>query len=133
MDGRKRPWWDYADNLLNSDLAWASITFMPSSTYVDNNFSTSYRMGNACKCSIAIGIKTKIGAWSKVIIGRVSLPSKIDMSCVGHIQSTGKTVLLSIENSNTGNGKGYDIYMETFAQEIPAGEWIRGCLIYFYK
>ena len=20
MDGRKRPWWDYADNLLNSDL-----------------------------------------------------------------------------------------------------------------
>lgn len=21
MDGRKRPWWDYADNLLNSDLS----------------------------------------------------------------------------------------------------------------
>jgi len=20
MDGRKRPWWDYADNLLNSDI-----------------------------------------------------------------------------------------------------------------
>lgn len=29
MDGRKRPWWDYADNLLNSDLHdnLASVVF----------------------------------------------------------------------------------------------------------
>ena len=34
MDGRKRPWWDYADNLLNSDLTPQTVSVTANSTYI---------------------------------------------------------------------------------------------------
>lgn len=122
-----------AYNNLNARLQWTPITFSASSTYVKSGNSWAYRMGQICICSIEFELKTQINAWGKVIIGRVSLPSQMDCFCLCHIQSTGSTAILSIENNNDSSEKGYDIYLEAYNQTISAGEWIRGFLVYFHR
>lgn len=120
-------------NNLNARLQWTPITFSASSTYVKSGNSWAYKMGQICICSIEFELKTQINAWGKVIIGRVSLPSQMDCFCLCHIQSTGSTAILSIENNNDSSEKGYDIYLEAYNQTISAGEWIRGFLVYFHQ
>ena len=117
-------------NQLNSDLAWMAITFTPSSTYISGGDGFGYRMGQICICSLAVKMK-KIPAWSDVVIGRVSLQSHMYCLCVANLQSTGKTVQLYI-NNGSGGSDGYDIHLETFNQEVPTDDWLRGFLIYFH-
>ena len=118
-------------NQLNSDLAWEAVTFTKSSTYISGGDGFGYRMGQICICSLAVEMK-KIPAWSGVVIGRVSLQSHMYCRAVASLQTSGKTVQLSIDNGSESSGKGYDIILDTFNVEIPEGEWLRGFLIYFH-
>lgn len=118
-------------NQLNSDLAWEAVTFTKSSTYISGGDGFGYRMGQICICSLAVEMK-KIPAWSGVVIGRVSLQSHMYCRAVASLQTSGKTVQLSIDNGGESSGKGYDIILDTFNVEIPEGEWLRGFLIYFH-
>jgi hypothetical protein len=118
-------------NQLNSDLAWEAVTFTKSSTYISGGDGFGYRMGQVCVCSLAVEMK-KIPAWSGVVIGRVSLRSHMYCRAVASLQTSGKTVQLSIDNGSESSGKGYDIILDTFNVEIPEGEWLRGFLIYFH-
>ena len=88
-------------------------------------------MGQVCICSFAVKIKSTIPAWSNVVIGRVSRQSLMSCSAIANLQSSGKTVQIYIDNGSGGSG-GYDVHLETFNQEVPADDWLRGFLIYFH-
>lgn len=118
-------------NQLNSDLAWEAVTFTKSSTYISDGNAYGYRMGQVCICSLAVKIKSTIPAWSNVVIGRVSRQSLMSCSAIANLQSSGKTVQIYIDNGSGGSG-GYDVHLETFNQEVPADDWLRGFLIYFH-
>ena len=118
-------------NQLNSDLAWEAVTFTKSSTYISGGDGFGYRMGQVCICSFAVKIKSTIPAWSNVVIGRVSRQSHMSCSAIANLQSSGKTVQIYIDNGSGSSG-GYDVHLETFNQEVPADDWLRGFLIYFH-
>ena len=88
-------------------------------------------MGQVCICSLAVKIKSTVPAWSNVVIGRVSRQSHMSCSAIANLQSSGKTVQIYIDNGSGGSG-GYDVHLETFNQEVPADDWLRGFLIYFH-
>ena len=118
---------------LNSDLAWAGLTFTPSSTYVTDNYTYAYRMGNVCLCALSFAAKVKLNAWAKVVVGTVSLPSKMACFCMGYAQNAAKSVVFSVGNIVESSSEGRNIYLETLNQTIEAGDWLRGFLIYFYR
>lgn len=120
-------------NQLNSNLAWAGLTFTPSSTYVTDNYTYAYRMGNVCLCALSFAAKVKLNAWVKVVVGTVSLPSKMACFCIGYAQNAAKSVVFSVGNIVESSSEGRNIYLETLNQTIEAGDWLRGFLIYFYR
>lgn len=58
MDGRKRPWWDYADNLLNSDITPVLKTGLTAANsnvvLADSSFIT---IGKLCILSFEANVK----------------------------------------------------------------------------
>ena len=90
-------------------------------------------MGNVCICSLSFATKVKINAWSKIVVGTVSLPSKMACFCMGYAQNIGRSVVFFVGNIVESVNEGYNIYLENLDQTIEAGEWLRGFLIYFYK
>lgn len=115
----------------NNKLKWEKIAFKKSDTYINNEDTWAWKMGQVCICELRFDTKQQINANSKVKIGTVSLPSMMSTFCIGQIQSTTHTCVFSIGNVNISSDQGYDIYLETLNNTIAAGEWLRGNLIYF--
>ncbi len=90
-------------------------------------------MGNVCLCALSFAAKVKLNAWAKVVVGTVSLPSKMACFCMGYAQNAAKSVVFSVGNIVESSSEGRNIYLETLNQTIEAGDWLRGFLIYFYR
>lgn len=66
MDGRKRPWWDYADNLLNSDLSPIGST-----KWADSNGNVSVPSGAEKQLA---SVSVPAGTW--IVKGSVNFQSE---------------------------------------------------------
>ena len=124
MDGRKRPWWDYADNLLNSDLGTiksVSFTYASGFSNCDSNWKTQcWRVGKVLYAKINCKRNAAIGAGSSVNI--LTLDSSLGL--YGDFQFTlvcGAKILIGTVYAN----RTVNVHVPN-PNTLSANDWIQG-------